>query len=113
MTYPYKSKVMERLGVRSMINACNWSTAIGGTYLEPRVMEAMSDASRTFVDLRELLKRAGDRIADLCKVDAAYITVGGAAGITLSVAAAIAGSDSVKWLRLPFTDAPRSLEGTK
>ncbi|MCW4038291.1 MAG: hypothetical protein NWF13_06095 [Candidatus Bathyarchaeota archaeon] len=104
MTYPYKSKVLEKLGVRSMINACNWSTAIGGTYLEPRVMEAMADVSRTFVDLRELLKRAGDRIADLCKVDAAYITVGAAAGITLSVAAAIAGSDPVKWATLPFTD---------
>ena len=106
MTYPYKSKVLEKLGVRSMINACNWSTAIGGTYLEPRVLEAMADVSRTFVDLRELLKRAGDRIADLCKVDAAYITVGAAAGITLSVAAAIAGSDPVKWATLPFTDDP-------
>jgi uncharacterized pyridoxal phosphate-dependent enzyme len=106
MAYPYKSTVLERLGVRSMINACNWSTAIGGTYLDPRVIDAMADVSRTFVDLRELLQRAGDRIAELCQVDAAYITVGAAAGITLSVAAAIAGSDPVKWSRLPFTDDP-------
>jgi len=106
MTYPYKSTVLERLGVRSMINACNWSTALGGTYLDPQVMAAMADVSQTFVDLRELLHRAGDRVADLCQVDAAYITVGAAAGITLAVAAAIAGSDQVKWARLPFTDDP-------
>jgi L-seryl-tRNA(Ser) seleniumtransferase len=104
LAYPCKSKVLEKLGVRSMINACNWSTVIGGTYLEPRVIEAMADVSSTFLDLRELLKKAGDRIADLCKVDAAYITVGAAAGITLSVAAAIAGNDPVKWETLPFTD---------
>ncbi len=106
MTYPHKSRVLKKLGVRSMINACNWSTVIGGTYLEPRVMEAMADVSTTFVDLRELLKKASDRIAYLCKVDAAYITVGAAAGITLSVAAAIAGNDPVKWTTLPFTDDP-------
>jgi uncharacterized pyridoxal phosphate-dependent enzyme len=87
-----------------MINACNWSTAIGGTYLEPEVLAAMKDVAHTFVDLRELLTKAGERVADLCKVDAAYITAGAAAGITLCTAATIADTDPKKWQRLPFTE---------
>jgi L-seryl-tRNA(Ser) seleniumtransferase len=87
-----------------MINACNWSTAIGGTYLEPEVLAAMKDVAQTFVNLRELLKKAGERVAELCKVDAAYITAGAAAGITLCTAATIADTDPKKWQILPFTD---------
>lgn len=89
-----------------MINACNWSTAIGGTYLEPEVLAAMNDVAQTFVDLRELLTTASERVAELCQVDAAYITAGAAAGITLCTAAAIAGTDPKKWRILPFTDDP-------
>jgi len=106
VTYPYTSQVLERLGLRSMINACNWSTVLGGTYLEPEVLQAMADVSQTFVDLNALLTKAGERVATLCQVDAAYITTGAAAGITLSVAAAIAGRDERKWRQLPFTDDP-------
>jgi L-seryl-tRNA(Ser) seleniumtransferase len=106
MSYPYRSKVLERLGVASMINAQNWSTSIGGTYLEPEVIEAMTDVSKTFVNMRDLIEKACGRVAELCKVDAAYITSGAAVGITMSVAACIAGKDPAKWSTLPFTDDP-------
>lgn len=94
----------QKLGVKRMINACNWSTNIGGTYLEPEVIEAMIQASKTFVNMHDLINKACNRIAELCKVDAAYITSGAAAGITMSVAACIAGKEASKWARLPFTD---------
>jgi L-seryl-tRNA(Ser) seleniumtransferase len=106
MTYPYRSKILDRLGVRSMINAQNWSTSIGGTYLEPEVLEAMAEVSKTFVNMRDLIDKACRRVAELCKVDAAYITTSAAAGITLCVAACIAGKDPAKWVRLPFTEDP-------
>lgn len=89
-----------------MINAQNWSTSIGGTYLEPEVIQAMAEVSHVFVNMRELIDKACQRVAELCKVDAAYITSGAAAGITMSVAACIAGKDPAKWSRLPFTDDP-------
>ncbi len=106
MSYPYRSKFLERLGVRSMINAQNWSTTIGGTYLDPEVLEVMGEVGKCFLNLREFIDKCGRRVAELCKVDAAYITTGAAAGITLTVAAAIAGRDQVKWAKLPFTDDP-------
>lgn len=104
MTYPYRSKTLNKLGLKSMINACNWSTAIGGTYLEPEVLTAMNDVAQSFVDLRKLLQEAGERVAELCNVDAAYITAGAAAGITLCTAATIADTDAKKWRILPFTE---------
>ena len=102
----YQSKFLNRLGVKCYINAKNWSTIIGGTFLEPEVLEAMNEASQTFVDMPELLDKACRRIAELCQVDAAYITTGTAAGIVLCTAASIAGSESAKWKKLPFSDDP-------
>jgi L-seryl-tRNA(Ser) seleniumtransferase len=102
----HRSKVLERLGLKSYINAQNWSTSIGGTYLEPEVMEAMADVAQSFVSMRALLDKACQRVAELCHVDAAYITAGCAAGITLSTAACIAGEDPRKWKVLPFSDDP-------
>lgn len=89
-----------------MINAQNWSTSIGGTYLEPEVLEAMADVAKTFVSMRELIDKACRRVAELCKVNAAYITTGAAAGITMATAACIAGREERKWIKLPFTDDP-------
>ena len=106
MTYPHQSKFLQQLGVKSYINAQNWSTKIGGTYLEPEVLEAMDDVAHAFVDMRELMDKACRRVAELCKVDAAYITTGAAAGIVLCTAACIAGDDPRKWKALPFSDDP-------
>ena len=49
MDYPYKSKVLDRLGVRSWINAGNWSTVVGGTWIDDRVLDAMNEVAKTFV----------------------------------------------------------------
>ncbi|MCK4582789.1 hypothetical protein KAU18_05685, partial [Candidatus Bathyarchaeota archaeon] len=66
MDYPYRSKVLDRLGVRSWINARNWSTVIGGTWIDDRVLEAMNEVAKTFVDMHELFARADARVAELC-----------------------------------------------
>jgi L-seryl-tRNA(Ser) seleniumtransferase len=71
--------------------------------MDPRVLEAMADASTWFVDLNDLLRKAGQRIADLVGVEAAFITSGAAAGLAISTAACIAGRDPVKRARLPDT----------
>ncbi len=106
MSNLYRSQFLDRLGVKSYINAQNWSTSIGGTYLEPEVLEVMNEVSQTFVSMRELLDKASQRVAELCNVDAAYITAGAAAGIVLCTAACIAGTESAKWKQLPFSEDP-------
>jgi L-seryl-tRNA(Ser) seleniumtransferase len=106
--FPYKSKVLEELGVRSWINARNWSTNIGGTWIDDRVLEAMNEVSKTFVDMHELFDMADRRVAQLCKVEEAHITTGTGAAMELAVAGCIAGEDYGKWLRLPNTEGMKN-----
>jgi uncharacterized pyridoxal phosphate-dependent enzyme len=83
----------ERLGVRPVINAAATLTRLGGSLMPGPVVAAMNDAARQFVDLEELQVAAGRRIADLTNNEAAYVSSGAAAGITLAVAACLAGAD--------------------
>lgn len=94
----------ERLGVKTVINGVGNGTAIGGSIMRPEVVEAMAEASRSYVRLPELLEKAGQRVAELAGVEAAYITAGAAAGVTLSVAACMTGKDNAKVHRLPNTE---------
>ena len=91
----------ERLGVPQLVNAAGHLTKLGGSIMHPEVVAAMGEASRNFVSLPLLLERAGERIAELAGVEAAYITSGAAAGITLSVAACMAGADDARIHQLP------------
>ena len=93
----------ERLGVKTVINGIGNGTAIGGSIMRPEVVEAMAEASRSYVRLPELLEKAGQRVAELAGVEAAYITAGAAAGVTLSVAACMTGKDNAKVHQLPNT----------
>lgn len=100
MNYPYSSETFARLRVRSWINAENWSTAIGGAYLDDRVVAAMADAASSFCDMFELTERANARAAELCQVDSAYLTAGAASAIVLATAACITGLDQRRILQL-------------
>lgn len=104
MNYQYRSKVLDRLGVPSCINARNWSTDIGGCWIDDRVLAAMNEVAKTFVDMYELLEKAGNKVAALCRVDDAYITTGAGAAIELAVAGCLAADDYGAWMRLPNTD---------
>ena len=108
MDYPYRSKVLDRLGVRSWINARNWSTVIGGTWIDDRVLEAMNEVAKTFVDMHELFARADARVAELCGVEDAHVTTGTGAALELAVAGCMAGDDYGKWMRLPDTEGMRN-----
>ena len=104
MKYPYRSKTLDRLGVRSWINAKNWSTVIGGTWIDDRVLEAMDEVAKTFVDMYQLFEKADQRIAQICDVEAAHITTGTGAAMELAIAGCMAGDDFSKWMKLPKTD---------
>jgi L-seryl-tRNA(Ser) seleniumtransferase len=108
LSYPFKSKVLERLGVRSWINAKNWSTVIGGTWIDDRVLEAMNEVAKTFVDMHELIAKADKRIAELCQVEEAHVTTGTGAAMGLVVAGCMAEGDYGKWIRLPHTEMMRN-----
>jgi len=95
--------VYEKLGVKPLINAWGTITRVGGSRMHPDVLEAMKEASLSFVDMHVLHKNAGESIAKLLGVPAACITSGAAAGLAVAAAACMAGSDSSKVLELPDT----------
>jgi len=93
--------IYDKLGIKKLINAEGTLTSLGGSVMDPAVMEAMTEASKYFVDLNELLKISGEYVASLLGVEAAYITSGAAAGLTLTTAACITGTDPAKIRQLP------------
>jgi len=92
------------LGVRPFINCCSVRTMHGGSLMLPQVRDAMTAASRQFVNLDELMEAAGQRLAELTGAEWGIVTCGSAAAVALGTAACVAGNDPVKMLRLPFTD---------
>jgi L-seryl-tRNA(Ser) seleniumtransferase len=93
--------IYSKLGIKKLINAEGTLTSLGGSVMDPAVLEAMAEASKYFVDLNELLQKSGEYVANLLDVEAAYITCGAAAGLTLSTAACITGDDPAKIRQLP------------
>ncbi|MCX6382567.1 MAG: aminotransferase class V-fold PLP-dependent enzyme [Armatimonadetes bacterium] len=89
------------LGIPPIINAAATLTKLGGSRMPPEVLDAMVEASRSFVDLYELQRRVGERIALLTGNEAAYVCSGAAAGLTLATAACIVGKDADAITRLP------------
>jgi len=91
------------LGVRPFINCCSTRTVHGGSLMLPEVQAAMAAAAGHFVNLNELMAGASARIAALTGAEWGIVTCGSAAAIATATAAAIAGNDPVKMLRLPQT----------
>ncbi|WP_400164213.1 DgaE family pyridoxal phosphate-dependent ammonia lyase [Brevibacillus sp. TJ4] len=85
--------VYERLGLKPIVNASGKMTALGASAVQPAVAQAMADAAMDYVEISELMKLAGRRIAEATGAEDGCPTSGAAAGIAISVAAAIAGCD--------------------
>jgi L-seryl-tRNA(Ser) seleniumtransferase len=93
--------IYDELGVKKVINGLATVTVLGGSIMPPEVTAAMAEAAQHFVELDDLQAKAGQRIAEWTRNEAAYITCGAAAGIVLSTAACMAGTDPDKRARLP------------
>jgi L-seryl-tRNA(Ser) seleniumtransferase len=100
--------VYQKLGVKTKINAVGNGTAIGGSIMAPEVIAAMQEAGQNFIDLNELLAKAGQYIADVVGVEACYITSGAAGGVLISTAACMTGKDWAKVHQLPDTQGMKN-----
>jgi L-seryl-tRNA(Ser) seleniumtransferase len=95
-------QVYEELGLRPVINCSGfYLTVLGGSILSPSVRQAMEDANRYFADMREVLDKSGQLIAELVGAEAALVTSGCSSALALAVAACMAGKDAEKAARLP------------
>src|SRR5215216_7862636 len=87
------SDLYQQLGVQPVINCATTYTRLGGSIMAPHVAQAMADASGVFVNLFDLQAAIGDKLAQLTHNEAAYVSNGAAAGLTLATAACITGDD--------------------
>jgi seryl-tRNA(Sec) selenium transferase len=101
-------KVYTRLGLRPIINASGTYTHLGGSLLPEEVIDAMNDAAKHYVPIRDLVTATGERIAQLTGAPGALVTTGAAGSIFVGTAACIAGDDPEKMKRLPFTDGMKN-----
>ena len=95
--------IYEEIGVRPMIHAGGTNTDHGGSKMRPQVIEAMVQASQSYVPIAELNTKVGDFIAQLTGAEAGMVTAGAGSGIVLSAAACMTGTDKAKILQLPGT----------
>ncbi len=91
----------KELGVRTFINAAGTYTSMSGCLMREEVVEAINYASHQYVNIDDLQDKAGARIAELCRCEAATVTAGAASAITLGTAGVLTGLDSEKAKRIP------------
>ena len=96
--------IYDELGLKPIINANATLTKLGGSIMPPEVIEAMVEASKSFVDLHELQAAVGKRLAEMTQNEAALVTSGAAAGLALATAACMTGTDPAAINQLPNTD---------
>jgi len=100
--------IYDELGVKRVINAMGTYTFLGGSVILPEAVKAMSEAAKTFVNMEELQKRAGEIIAEITGAEAACVTSGAAAGLVLAVAACMTGDDPEKMAKIPYINLPKN-----
>jgi len=102
------ASIYERMfGIKPcIIAAYPFGSKQGGARLHPEVVEAMAEAAAYNVDMHELLKSASEKIAEMLGVEAAFITAGACAGLTLASAAVMTREDVRLMEQLPETEHP-------
>src|SRR5882762_1995590 len=98
-----KENVYSRLGVKTVINCRGTWTYLSGSLQFPEVRAAQTEAAQYFVNMVELQRAAGRRLAELTGAESGLITSGAAGAMAASTAACMAGSDPAKIWQLPDT----------
>lgn len=95
--------ILDRLGVRPIINAGGPNTKHSGSRPRQEALDAMQAMSEVFVNIDELLIAAGEEIASLVGSEAATVTSGASGGLVIQAAAAVSKGDPEIIGRLPDT----------
>lgn len=93
--------VYKELKVKTYINALDFLSSLGGSLPTKAVLDAMEEASRSFVRMDELHRAVGERIAEMTDNEGAVVVSGTAAGMMLCAAVLMTGGDPEKMMRLP------------
>ena len=100
--------ILSELGVRPVINAHNDLTGLGGSLPRGPVLEAVSAANESFLEVERLSDAAGRAIAGMLGIEAALVTPGAAAATVLATAACITQGRKDLVARIPDTNGLRN-----
>src|SRR6266567_1664477 len=89
------------IGVRPIINARGTFTIITGSQTLPEVKRAMDEASRSYVQMDELMEGVSQKLAELTGAPWGIVTAGCCAALTHCTTASIAGANPERMQRLP------------
>jgi uncharacterized pyridoxal phosphate-dependent enzyme len=103
VTWTGTANIYSQIGVRPFINARGTWTYLSASLELPTVRAAKQEAARHFVDIFELQRAAGRRLAELSGAESGMVTSGAAGAIASATAACIAGTDPTKIWQLPDT----------
>ena len=96
-----RGNVYSRLGVKTVINCRGTWTYLSGSLQFPEARAAQAEAGRYFVNMVELQRAVGSKLAELTGAESGLITSGAAGAMAASTAACMAGSDAQKIWQLP------------
>ncbi len=94
-------EIYEAIGVRPVINARGTFTIITGSETLGEVKKAMDEASRSYVQMDELMEGVSKKLAELTGAPWGIVTAGCCAALTHCTTACIAGSNPERMQRLP------------
>lgn len=100
--------IYDELGVRTLINGQGVVTFYSCTLMPPEVHRAMERASEHYVEIVELQRAVGARLAKFVDAEAAMVCSGSAACIAQATAGCMAGTNPEKIYRLPDTEGMKN-----
>jgi L-seryl-tRNA(Ser) seleniumtransferase len=98
-----RQNVYTRLGVKTVINCRGTWTYLSGSLEFPEVRQAQVEAAQHFVNMIELQRAAGRRLAELTGAESGIVTSGAAGAMAAAAAACIAGANDKYVWQLPDT----------
>jgi len=98
-----RKNVYTRLGVRTVINCRGTWTYLSGSLEFPEVREAQIEAGQHFVNMLELQRGVGRRLAELTGAESGIVTSGAAGAMAAATAACMAGTNDKYIWQLPDT----------
>ena len=97
------AKYIRPTGVKTVINCRGTWTFLSGSLEFPEVRQAQVEAAQHFVNVMELQRGVGRRLAELTGAESGIITSGAAGAMAVSAAACMAGADDKHVWQLPDT----------
>jgi len=98
-----RQNVYTRLGVKTVINCRGTWTYLSGSLEFPEVRQAQVEASQYFVNMLDLQRAVGRRLAELTGAESGIVTSGAAGAMAAATAGCMAGTDDKYIWQLPDT----------